>query len=76
MMAYNMLLLFFAKLIDHALTQQLEFVLAKSKILKSRIPHQISTTPAKWEKLIELGKPLGDKVKKLGFLTRICVLKG
>jgi putative transposase len=44
---------------------QLQYVVAENRILRSRLPERISTTPGERSRLLRFGKPLGAAVRPL-----------
>lgn len=50
---------------QHQLTRQVRFLREENRILRSKLPERISTTPAERRRLLRFGVPLGDAIKGL-----------
>ncbi|MBN2564374.1 MAG: transposase [Candidatus Eisenbacteria bacterium] len=62
---FNPLLLLIARLTDPELARSVQFLKAENKILKSKLPRQVRTTPAERRTLLKLAAPLGSAIKAL-----------
>jgi putative transposase len=50
---------------DSELARQVEFLKTENQILRAKLPKRITVTPTERERLVKLGKQLGDAVKEL-----------
>ncbi|VAX37966.1 hypothetical protein MNBD_PLANCTO03-1603 [hydrothermal vent metagenome] len=50
---------------QHQLARQVRFLREENRILRSKLPKRISTTPAERRRLLRFGVPLGDAIKGL-----------
>ena len=55
---------------QHQLTRQVRFLREENRILRSKLPERISTTPAERRRLLRFGIPLGDAIKGLISIVR------
>ena len=62
---YLKLLLLLATATDRELAKQLQFVLVENRILRHKLPKQISLSERERQRLIRFGKPLGAAIKQL-----------
>lgn len=64
-------LLLLAKATDRELAKIVEFLKTENQILRSKLPKRVDVTPAEKRELIELGKPLGTKIRDL--ISIVCL---
>ena len=61
----NPLLAFLASLTQQELARQVVFLKEENRILRSRLPSRVVTTPAEKSRLIKLGRELSTKLREL-----------
>jgi putative transposase len=59
------LLLLLARATEKELVRMVEYLKAENRILRSRLPAHIETTPAERARLLKLGRRLGAKIKEV-----------
>jgi putative transposase len=59
------LLMLLARATEKELVQIIEYLKAENRILRSKLPHRIETTPAERALLLKLGVRLGAKLKNI-----------
>lgn len=62
---FHPLLALIASATDKELAKYVEFLKAENKILRERVPGQIHTKPSERERLLKLGKQLGQAIEEL-----------
>lgn len=60
---HNPLLAFLVHMTQSALLRQIAYLKAENRILRSRLPKAVQTTPAERSLLVHLGSPLGSAVR-------------
>jgi len=70
MKIFHPLLALIASAADRQLARYVEFLNEENKILRSRLPGQVHTKPSERQRLLALGKALGQAIEELEAVSK------